>query len=513
MFFKFEIVDDTAILVKYSGQNDHLVIPPTYKGYPVKIIGEAAFAHSHISSVSLPKSVHTIRRHAFIGCGFLEWIGCGSEQESLENGISVIKAKIGEGAFYGTKLRDVIITGDNDVSIGSYAFAECKKLCNVKIADDKPVSLGSNCFSRSGLETIVLPTHDNNLDAIPKQCFAGCTNLKNIRFSSSRIDDEAFLGCYSLQTMPLHEGLKRIGVSAFGQCSGLKMLKFPKTLEYFSPDGFTGTSIECFEVHSDNPYFTSNEDCAILSRGGDALLAFPPAATGTLVLQDGVQRIGESAFLGSHLRHIELPNTVTTIEKEAFRGSKIVDVTLPVSLMHIDADAFTNCHSLFEVTIPRSLNIDVEDVFYNALIKVVHYQGSPTEFEKCLSGEFINDEEMTVWFLDGETGREYQVGTQKSNLLFDYTVFRNRTCRIDKVKPVFNHIVIPDEIEGNIVTAIGGDCVFPLCTDSAYIPDTVREMEFGAFASAPFVKKVSVPFDLFIDAIELHTRCEVERRC
>lgn len=120
---------------------------------------------------------------------------------------------------------------------------------------------------------------------------------------------------------------------------------------------------------------------------------------------------------------------------------------------------------------------------------------------------------MTVFYLDHETNREYQIGEKKSNLLFDYTVFRNRTCRIDKVKPVFNHIIIPDEIEGNIVTAIGGDCVFPLCTDFAFIPNTVREMEFGAFACAPFIKKVSVPFDLFIDPIELPNRCEIERRC
>lgn len=125
MFFKFEIVDDTAILVKYSGQDDHVVVPESYKGCSVQIVGEAAFAHTHIFSVMLPSSITTIRRHAFIGCGFLEFIGSGSEQESLENGISVIKAKIGEGAFYGTKLRDVIITGDN---VGSYAFAECKKL-------------------------------------------------------------------------------------------------------------------------------------------------------------------------------------------------------------------------------------------------------------------------------------------------------------------------------------------------------------------------------------------------
>lgn len=509
--FEFEITNNFAVLTKYRGPGDHVVVPASYKGCAVEIIGEAAFAHTHIVSVLLPQSVHTIRRHAFISSS-LSWIGCVSELECLENGISVIKAKIGEGALYGTKLKDVIITGDNDISIGSYAFAECKKLCNVQIAGGKRVSLGTNCFSRSTLETIVLPTYDNTLNSIPNQCFSGCVNLHNVRFSASHIGDEAFLGCHSLQTMPLHEGLKRIGASAFGQCSGLKMLKIPESLEYFSPHAFTGTSIECFEVHSDNPYFTSNEDGAILSRCGDVLLAFPPAETGTLVIQDGVRRIGEAAFLGSHLRHIVLSDTLQIIEKEAFRGCKITEITLPKSLTNIAADAFTNCHNLYEVTIPRGLSIDVEDVFYNALIKVLHYQGSPTECKKCLSGEFL-DEEMTVWFLDEETGREYQVGTQKSNLLFDYTVFRNRTCRIDKVKPVFNHIVIPEEIEGNIVTAIGGDCVFPLCTDSAFIPNTVREIEFGAFANAPFIKKVSVLFDVFIDELELPSRCEVERRC
>jgi hypothetical protein len=180
MDFEFDIQENIAILVKYNGQDNHVVVPPAYQGSTVKAIGVRAFANSHISSVLLPDSVDTIGDHAFHGCSFLEWIGC---EERMSRQYSVIKAsRIGKGAFSRTGLGDVLLSSGTDLYIESDAFAGYPKLCNVQFIDNASVHLDSRCFAQSGIETIVLPTHKFILDKIPDQCFYECHHLKNICF-------------------------------------------------------------------------------------------------------------------------------------------------------------------------------------------------------------------------------------------------------------------------------------------------------------------------------------------
>lgn len=75
---------------------------------------------------------------------------------------------------------------------------------------------------------------------------------------------------------------------------------------------------------------------------------------------------------------------------------------------------------------------------------------------------------------------------------------------------MFNHIVIPSTINGKTVVAIDA-FAFPFCTASVFIPNTVKEIECGAFSNAVFLKKIYVYKDFYIASIELPQGCQIER--
>lgn len=68
-----------------------------------------------------------------------------------------------------------------------------------------------------------------------------------------------------------------------------------------------------------------------------------------------VQSIGDSAFMGTSLYRVSIPDTVTRIENYAFAYSKIGSVDIPSSVTYIGYAAFASCTALEEVVIPSSV--------------------------------------------------------------------------------------------------------------------------------------------------------------
>ena len=72
--FVFEIVGDHAVVTGYCGDYaDTLIIPATYKGYPVTVIGDSAFYGMGIFTklLKIPYSVTVIEDNAIGGCSGL----------------------------------------------------------------------------------------------------------------------------------------------------------------------------------------------------------------------------------------------------------------------------------------------------------------------------------------------------------------------------------------------------------------------------------------------------------
>ena len=77
-----------------------------------------------------------------------------------------------------------------------------------------------------------------------------------------------------------------------------------------------------------------------------------------------VTQIGSSAFEDAKwLKHVVIPDTITTIGGRAFQGSGLEDVFVPDTVKTISSNAFKNCASLVSVRLPNGLKTVATDAF------------------------------------------------------------------------------------------------------------------------------------------------------
>ncbi len=140
--------------------------------------------------------------------------------------------------------------------------------------------------------------------------------------SITEIPDYAFLGCTSLKTVKLPEGLKKIGFQAFSECEVLESINFPASLEDIGSNSFAY--------------------CARLDN-----LMFP----------DGLKHIGHNAFsFCSSLKEAILPDTVEEIESYAFSDcDSLKKVRLPANDRLLGELMMNCCPNLTEIIAPSAV--------------------------------------------------------------------------------------------------------------------------------------------------------------
>ena len=192
----------TVEILAFSGNDEpHAVnVPATIGEYTVtSIAAEAFFSYSNISSVTLPEGLLTIGDYAFANCKALTSVTLPSTLTDYDGA-----AAIGVGAFYGCDaLTAVDLSSTNAATVSNYAFAECKSLVNAAF----PSSLVS-------------------------------------------IGDYAFANCSALTAIALAEGVTTVGAQAFYNCTAVASLSLPASLTSIGEWAF-------------NPMIRTLEDAAI----------------------------------------------------------------------------------------------------------------------------------------------------------------------------------------------------------------------------------------------------------
>ena len=116
------------------------------------------------------------------------------------------------------------------------------------------------------------------------------------------------------------------------------------------------------------------EQNLVLSYNGKTVTGVTDETVTSVVIPDGVMRIGDRAFEGcENLRSITIPDSVTSIGDGAFRGcSKLTSVTIGNGVTSIGNRAFQSCTALRSITIPDSVtNIGFRAFYGVKFIKVL----------------------------------------------------------------------------------------------------------------------------------------------
>lgn len=191
--YEYTLINDgkDVKIVKYLGNETHVIIPSRIEGKNVRVIGENAFVGaSRMKTVYFARTINTIENSAFRGCGRLEWLtipGC-------------IK------------------------TIGDYAFANCGRITFVNMYNGVR-TLGKGVFESCGrLERIVLPS---SIEAVPENAFFNCGRLwfANVKGGAS-IGANAFASCRRLEKVKLAKSVTDIGDNAFAGTPRFSKLYF-----------------------------------------------------------------------------------------------------------------------------------------------------------------------------------------------------------------------------------------------------------------------------------------------
>ena len=250
-----------------KGTGEDIVVPQSYRNYPVVAIGDYAFHKEEIASITLPSTIKHIGEGAFAECKSLK-------------------------AVYGMENCEEL------VQISNYTFYICHSLENIKLSP--------------------------NLVYIGEQAFVDCLSLENIELplSVKTIDFGAFAGCKSLSKIILTENIVKIYAS-FGLCSSLQDITIPASVKELHSISFAGCSkMENIYIDDDNTEFTSING-VVYSKSKDVLWIYPSGRKDEYFeLPNEVTVIASQSIAhNEHLVSIYIPKSVTLIATESFLNS------------------------------------------------------------------------------------------------------------------------------------------------------------------------------------------------
>lgn len=140
---------------------------------------------------------------------------------------------------------DVVIP--NGVThIGEEAFDGCYGITSV-VMPNTVITIGKGAFRYCrSLKTVVL---SKRITSIGDEAFSGCYNLSGtieIPAGMTRIEDETFHNCSSLERVVFHEGITIIGSYSFFHCSSLTSITIPASVKSIN----TGAFSDCVRLNS-----------------------------------------------------------------------------------------------------------------------------------------------------------------------------------------------------------------------------------------------------------------------
>lgn len=363
----------------------------------VTYIGNSAFSNcSMLLDVTL-NNVEMIQPYAFANCKSLKSF-------SLNNDSKVVTLS-GYILDQCTNLETVYINQEiNKLQDYNYIFNNCYNVKNLKIDE-----LGKNTikmlfgYSISMRNLMLENIEIGVMKEISSSQFADLGSLKSVKIgelSSGRIGDNAFKGCYSLETVNINSNVSTIGASAF-ESTNITSFNF-EGVQTIGSKAFLNSGLESADFSKSNLIRinpSTFENCQYLSSvimNNEITIIGTNAFKGcanleSVKLSSRTVEISESAFYNCYeLSAIELPSTLTKIgTRSFFNCSKLSDVYIPGSVQSISAyafmssglvnleigdgvkqiygSAFSNCNFLEELIIPNSIISIANGAFYNCI--------------------------------------------------------------------------------------------------------------------------------------------------
>ncbi len=311
-----------------------------------------------------------------------------------DNGRVYPVKSIGPYSFNGCSSLESLTIPDSVTSIGSSPFADCDSLSEIKVGEgntrytvsdgvlfDKSMSVLIRCPPADGRTEYRIP---DSVTEIEEHAFRGCVSLESVEIPDSvtSIEEGTFEGCRSLKAVKIPDSVASIGDFAFYGCSSLESVTIPDSVTSIGLDAFrlcssmTSASVPAPLVIGD----AFGNYTKIIRRfaeiyadmGAEPVYLEEISNKLEISLDEDSMTASVDGFVGEP-RDIVIPSaissgghtyTVMFITKSAFKNcGSLESVTMPDSVTSIGECAFLDCRSLRSVTIPDSVTSIGEGAF------------------------------------------------------------------------------------------------------------------------------------------------------
>lgn len=451
------LVIENGEVLAYNGDDERVCVPAVWEGVEVTKIAAKAFAGKQMKYVTLPASIATIGSSAFANCTLLTEIN------------------IPEGCK----------------ELGAYAFSKCERLAQIG--------------SLKGLSVIAEYT------------FVGCASLEAVDLPAelTEIGASAFSGCSALRSINCGDKIETIGAYAFSDCASLTEIHLSAALDSLGDGALTGCAPTLQILDGNRKYRTVAGN--LYGDNGKTLLLYVPGnkEETTLHLPVGVTTIGANAFFGNtNITTLDLSGmtvlpgalagmkalrelTIETLNAagpylayyfgapsgyangatSVFVPKTLEKVTFTQPQTVLNNYAFYGCVGLREVNGIDSLQAIGSYAFAYTAIEVLNIPETVTEIGE---GAFNRCDNLTAFTVAAEN---------EIFSVYDGCLYNKAQTELLIVPRQKQTIVFPETI-----TKIMQGAFYKTLVGTVVVPQSVVEIEFGAFAYADGLVDLTVPF-------------------
>lgn len=339
-------------------------------------IGFATFSECHtIDNIVLPETTVEIGPYAFNNCINIVSIT-----------IPMNLRKIGLSAFYNCASLGTVIIRTKHCLVNNKWFARCRNLRSIQVdAGQMNAYIDEPSWNEHQSQLMYKLATPSNVSYD-----AGIVSWDNIGLADTytvRINEVLNETTRPLLMIPVSEAGKKYAVSIIAHSYDSRIMDSDMSTEIE-----ISANQDVFETQKNNARIT-----LIKYNGNYSKVVIPEEITDIgenafynheeikeILLHEGILTIGNRAFyhcLG--LQNIQFPNSLTEIGNEAFWGAAFKTLIIPQGVQRIGESCFACCNSLEELTIQSKDTISGEKAFYRCInLKRVNLPNDYTELYK-----------------------------------------------------------------------------------------------------------------------------------